>query len=1118
MILYFADRKMNIIGQASTTLPQGLCIVDDSKVDDVESGVASFEFVMPFDDKTRSHCESCVAVGNYILLNRNGKDEFYTIIESETDTKNQEITVYAEDAGLDLLNEIVGAYEADKAYNIAHYINKYTYDSGFVIGINEVSKLTRKLKWDGEDTAAARLASIATQFDGCEISFSFTIERMTVTEKKINIHKKRGADHGVTLWLNRDIDRIVTKQSIANLATALEVVGGTPEDTNTEDDKEPVPITLKGYKYDDGDFHVSGTKLMSRKALKKWSRYIWADEPNQVADVGHIVRLYSYDTTSQQELCAHALTELKKLCEIEVNYEIDIAKLPDNVRLGDRITIVDESGELYLSTRILKIEESEYDQTHKATLGEYLLKGSGISQKVADLASQFAQMAASSSRALSIANNAKTAANAAQEQANAALNGVQGAVDAAQTATNAANNATQAAQAATQAASDAQAAVDTVEKSIESLETTVGNAQDAAAQAAQAAATAQTKATEAHTASVTAGEKADVAKAAAENAQAKADQATTNATAAKSAADEAKQYATNASNTAAAAKLDAEQAKKDIADFGENLETVKDTMNADFSRKTDLTEATANLQSQITRNAAVISSTVSMMTVIDETANDAATQAEKAQARAQAAQEEADKALQDAIAARSEAYDAEQAANAAQAEADTAQAAADTAKRVADQAQAALDAAKADLESVQSRADATEEEIAQAQAAVNTAQAQADQAQADATAAVLAANNALVVANTAVNNATTARAQADAAASYAKIAQSVANEATNASEAQNTANDAAQAAAEAQRTATDATTKANEAKTAADNAAKNAAQAVKDAEAADQQAAQAADNLVAAKQRLAEVLANVNHTQAEVDAAQADVETAQQAANVAMEKATVAAAHAAQAKINAVDAQKSADDAQAQADAAQQAATEAQEAADKAQNDVDSLTVVVSSAESTIQQLADSLIALVRNGETKDGSLVRVDENGLWYFDISGLQDSISNTANNLSSLEGIVLDANGKIDVLKSTAAALQERTEYVRSYTDENGQPCLELGEGDSILKMRITNTEIQFAEGTDVPAKINRKMLVIEKAMVKSELQFGDDEAEGVEGVWVWKRRANGNLGLSWKGVGN
>lgn len=36
MIIYFADRRMNILGQASTALPEGLCIKNDKKTEEVE--------------------------------------------------------------------------------------------------------------------------------------------------------------------------------------------------------------------------------------------------------------------------------------------------------------------------------------------------------------------------------------------------------------------------------------------------------------------------------------------------------------------------------------------------------------------------------------------------------------------------------------------------------------------------------------------------------------------------------------------------------------------------------------------------------------------------------------------------------------------------------------------------------------------------------------------------------------------------------------------------------------------------------------------------------------------------------------------------------------------------
>lgn len=386
MIIYFADRRMNILGMASTKIKKGLRISDDTKVEDVETGVASLELWMAFESDERSDIENMAAVGNYILRKNGDADEFYTIIDSELNVENHEMYMYCEDAGLDLLNEIVGAYTADQAYSVEYYIEKFAYDSGFEVGINEISNLTRTLSWEGEATATERIDSVATQFDNAEISYSFEVENLAVTHKYINIHKQRGDDSGIKLRLNKEINNITIKKSIANLATALSVSGGIPEG-------EENPITLNGYTYDDGDFYVDGTVLKSRNALELWSRYIWPDEPQKEDDEGHIVKTYSYDTTSQSELCNRAVSELKEACEIEVNYEVDIAMMPDGVKLGDTIDIVDKEGELYLSARILKLETSETQQSVKATIGDYLIKDSGIDSRLEQLAAEFAETA-----------------------------------------------------------------------------------------------------------------------------------------------------------------------------------------------------------------------------------------------------------------------------------------------------------------------------------------------------------------------------------------------------------------------------------------------------------------------------------------------------------------------------------------------------------------------------------------------------------------------------------------------------------------------------------------------------------------------------------------------------
>lgn len=381
MILYFADRHMNILGQASTELPEGLYITDDQKTEEVEAGVATLEFTLNYTGDTRKDATQYSAVGNYILRKNGDEQEFYTIITSEENIFKQEIEIYAEDAGMDLLNETVGEYKADKAYPASYYVKKFSDDSGFGVGINEVSNYNRKLSWEGEATASERILSVATQFDA-EVSYTFEIDRLKIKHKYINLHKKRGVDQGRELRINREVKNIIVKSSVEDLATALSVTGGYPEDSET-------PINLKGYKYDDGDIYLSGSTIYSRSAVAKWSRYL----SEKGSGTGHIVQSYTYDTTSKSELCNRAVSKLKKIYDAAVSYEVELAYLPDGIKIGDTVNIVDDTGELYLSARIMKLESSICNDEYTATLGEYKLKSSGISEKMESLAAQFEKLA-----------------------------------------------------------------------------------------------------------------------------------------------------------------------------------------------------------------------------------------------------------------------------------------------------------------------------------------------------------------------------------------------------------------------------------------------------------------------------------------------------------------------------------------------------------------------------------------------------------------------------------------------------------------------------------------------------------------------------------------------------
>lgn len=382
MIVYTCDRKMNVLGMVTNQSIAGITISDDKRTEELEYGSTVLSLDISYNNEYRSKAKDLFKVGNYLLVHFSDKDDYYTIIDREDDYKNNSINLYCENCGLDLLNEVAGAYEADTEYNIVHYINKYIYDTGFEIKINELGDSVKKrLAFNSGETLTSRVLTIANEFEA-EIDYSFEIDKLSIVHKYINIYKKRGnEDQNVEIRLNREIDNIICTESISELVTAFSMVtGDTPEGQND-------PINLINYDYDDGDIYVEKSSgwVFSRKGLENWSRYL----SETGTDVGHIVGTFSYSTTDKKTLCDKAVEELKKKSKPKTEYDIELSYLPDNVKVGDTVLVSDEDGNTYFTARLTKIESSDTNKEVTVSFGDFETKEPTISQQLKDLADQF---------------------------------------------------------------------------------------------------------------------------------------------------------------------------------------------------------------------------------------------------------------------------------------------------------------------------------------------------------------------------------------------------------------------------------------------------------------------------------------------------------------------------------------------------------------------------------------------------------------------------------------------------------------------------------------------------------------------------------------------------------
>lgn len=357
MIFYFADRSYEMIGQASTDLKEGMFIDEDWRDEDIDSGTASMEFRLYFEEVQRSEAEQIVETGNYILCHRGNKDEFYTITETDIDTSDGFISVYAEDAGLNLLNTVAEPYAAEEAIPIADYMNHFITGSGFEIGFNEISGFQRQLSWDSDSTVAERVRSIATQFDA-EMDYSFEVDGFDVLHMYINIYRQRGVNIHKMLYLGKDVKRILKKKSINELATALKPKGGFLEDGESR-------LTLENAEYDDDDIYLSNGILYSRSAGAIWN-------PNHsLSESSYIVRTVEYETASVSRLLEQSVARLKAIARQTISYDIELSEYLNDVSTGDTVTVIDTAGDTYLEARATHTRCSAALEEKILTLGDY---------------------------------------------------------------------------------------------------------------------------------------------------------------------------------------------------------------------------------------------------------------------------------------------------------------------------------------------------------------------------------------------------------------------------------------------------------------------------------------------------------------------------------------------------------------------------------------------------------------------------------------------------------------------------------------------------------------------------------------------------------------------------
>lgn len=365
--------QIYILNRARETLATTASIYNDKHTLTLEAGSSSYEFTIDKSDEASHYMDS----GNYIVLQDDkGKTWLFTILDYEETHSTK--TVYAEDAGIELINKAVDIWKGDGPHPFSYYFDLVTKGTPWKLGVNQLAGLERTLTYEGRDTGLGRLLSILKGFDNAECTFDVTVKMNAPAEFKINVYKQVGNDRSdVQIVYNNELNDITKKESRAEFVTALAGVG---EQIQTEDGSEGGNVDFSELEYDKDGF-----------VTKKGDKFLRAVDANRTFNPGqesYIESFYEYDTQSPSELLNRTLSKLKTYSEPQYIYTADVKVIDPSLVLGDTVTILDHdyNPALYLSARVAKLVKSYTDPTqNEIEFTNYRLLNSALADKLARL-------------------------------------------------------------------------------------------------------------------------------------------------------------------------------------------------------------------------------------------------------------------------------------------------------------------------------------------------------------------------------------------------------------------------------------------------------------------------------------------------------------------------------------------------------------------------------------------------------------------------------------------------------------------------------------------------------------------------------------------------------------
>lgn len=397
------DNQMNRVGFLSNEVPGLPSFFNDNWHRYLSEGASTFDFsVNKF--KNGALQDYCQFLNDqaYISFTYEGEDFLFSVLTSEE--TDDVITLNCATLNLELRNEQANPLVNSASHNIQWYFDNMQLisTSQIMIGINEVSNLTRTISYDGQENKLARLLSVIGNFDA---EFEFVTDLNddgTLKGISLNIYKANDGTsiqgvgtwrNDVTLYFGKNISGVRRTIDRTQIFNATTVTGA------------------EGVNWNNSEWSVKNADGVEEFYKRKGSNTAFAPlsaelYPSQIkSSTGDfwIRKDFKTEYKSTNEMWGYALSQFKKYAYALVTYEVSAKSqlvsqaVGDGkpLSIGDTVRIQDENfnaqtGGLILQARVSELEISfSNPSNNKLTFSNYIELESGISD---DLEARLAQL------------------------------------------------------------------------------------------------------------------------------------------------------------------------------------------------------------------------------------------------------------------------------------------------------------------------------------------------------------------------------------------------------------------------------------------------------------------------------------------------------------------------------------------------------------------------------------------------------------------------------------------------------------------------------------------------------------------------------------------------------